>query len=81
MFDNRRRLTYHLHFTGAQQNCAVTDPLNGGKIVRDQHNSLSRFSQLFDALEASSLESHVTDSKDLVKKHDVRVEVHRYREA
>src|ERR1700741_4293096 len=81
MFNNRRRLTYHLNLAGAQQNSAVTDPLDGGKIVRDQHNSRSAFSQLFDAFEAPCLEGHVPDSKHLVKKHDVCIEMDRNREA
>src|SRR5262245_26628535 len=67
--------------TPFQEHRALAEPLDGRRIVRDEHDRSAVLLEGEDAAEALALERLITDGEHLVEEQDVGVEERRDREA
>ena len=59
----------------AQQQCPITQAVNGGEIMRNEDHGAAVFSQFCNPLEAFRLKSRVADGENFVQQEDIGIEV------
>ena len=79
--DRLVRRAVERHAAVAQQHCAVAQPFDGARVVRDEDDRAAPLLELEDLPEALALERLVADGEHLVEEEHVRLDVRRDREA